>query len=244
MCSKHTLCPWNAQQLIKLRVWFCFRRSGSVRKFAVSMGSKKQQHVDFFRKVILRRELIKYSMSGSVFIPFCGDGDLAKLYYKRPGVRKIFAADLDPDRTKTFLSRYPQDTHVATGDCDNWLFADDLPEEFSIADFDAYSHPYASFKTFWEWAHDHHSLRLTDRVVLFFTDGHRQAVKRTKLLIDPEGVRHKLPNLSTARRVYNFYMKLVILPWFTKTIRGWRIEQLKFYLRRDMIYWGAVISKS
>lgn len=53
------------------------------------MGQK--QHVDAFRKIALRRELLRYAVPGAAYVPFCGDGDIAsQLYYQRPRLTKLW----------------------------------------------------------------------------------------------------------------------------------------------------------
>jgi hypothetical protein len=204
----------------------------------------QKQHVEMYRKINLRKELLKHAIPGACYVPFCGDGDLAgQLYYKKPFVTKIFGADLNPDRIATFRQRYPHDTHLAVGDCDKWLFASDLPDEFSVCYFDSYSHPYASFKTFWQWANDFEYPRTAQRMVLFFTDGHRQGIIRSKVLIDPDNNHTRVESLAERRKLFNFYPKLVVFPWFVQQIEGWQINALKFYVRAGMLYWGTVITK-
>jgi hypothetical protein len=127
---------------------------------------------------------------------------------------------------------------VVGADCDRWPFlATQSIEPIAIADFDAYVHPYAAFLAFWGNAPK------TRRLLLFFTDGHRQGVKRTGTLHRPDGVREVYPDLNARRRVYNFYWRQVIEPWFGMVTTGWRVIRAQKYLRKDMLYWGALIEE-
>lgn len=58
------------------------------------MGSALQkQHVDLYRKVLLRRKLLALAVEGAAYVPFIGDGDIALELYA--GKHQIFGADLD-----------------------------------------------------------------------------------------------------------------------------------------------------
>lgn len=199
------------------------------------MGQK--QHVDFHRKVSLRNQLISYAAPGCAYLPFCGDGDLGQLYYRRPAISRIYAADLNPERVDNFRRRCPKIVAVA-GDCDRWPFPEVPDDRFSVGDFDAYAHPYPSFLSWFE------TVKLANRLVLFFTDGHRQGIIRSGVLINPDSKHIKIEKVNDRRRLFHFYAKLVIEPWFKKVIKGWKCNAAKFYLRAGMIYWGAVISRS
>jgi hypothetical protein len=199
-----------------------------------------KQHVQEFRKALLRSSLLKFAVKGNCFLPFCGDSDLAgKLYRHYPAITKVYAADLDAARVATTSQRYPEFiTKVA--DCDQWPFGE-LPDVFSVADFDAYAHPYKSFKAFWANA------KKADRLVLFFTDGAQQAIKQQGIFLDPDGVRHEVKDINARRKLFNFYMSRVIKPWFEKFIGPeWTVNRYQHYLRLGamrMTYWGSVISR-
>jgi len=196
----------------------------------------QKQHVDFFRKVMLRQALLPQSdKSGALYVPFIGDGDLAVELYQG---RKIYGADLNGDRVRTAQARLP-DAIITMADCDHWIFESDRASPlFSVADFDAYSYPYDSFRAFWAEA------RKTNRLILFFTDGQRQAIIRAGSYREPEGKKAELPSVKERRPVYNFYWIRTVKPWFESFIKPWAIREIKFYLRGGgMLYWGAVIEK-
>jgi hypothetical protein len=202
----------------------------------VSPGSAtkaQKQHVEFFRKTLLRKHLLMHASDGPAYVPFIGDGDLAVELYQ--GRRDIYGADLDADRVAMARSRL-RGADVRMEDCDSWPFPD-LDETFAIADFDAYVHPYRSFRAF--WAHADRQ----DRVVLFFTDGQRQGIKRSGVLEHPGGTRRTDLALWERRRYYNAYLERLVWPWFREFIAPWRMQHVFRYLRQDMVYWGAVIDR-
>lgn len=216
------------------------------------MSHEKQQHVDFHRKLALRRQLIKYAVPGAAYLPYCGDGDIARaLYYRNGKVTKLFAADLDPARVASFIKQCPESL-TATGDCDRWPFADDVPDAFAIADFDAYAYPYDSFRAFWNFAElsQNHS-RLADRLILFFTDGQRLTIRKGPgsrgTFHHPDGRKLKASsmNWNQTRSIFNFYLKQVCVPWLASVVtpENWTINTTKSYLRDSMIYWGSVITR-
>ena len=62
----------------------------------------QKQHVDYYKKILLRKNLLSYlSKEGDIYVPFIGDGDIAFDLYK---YRKIYGADLDPERVKAILA--------------------------------------------------------------------------------------------------------------------------------------------
>jgi hypothetical protein len=192
----------------------------------------QKQHVDLFRKLMLRRRLLRDSLPGPVYVPFCGEGDIAKELYAD---RQVYAADLDADRVNNAQSLIPSAV-VRCADCDGWPFADLDPPPFTICDFDAYSDPYASFRAFWQEAPK------SKKLALFFTDGHRQGIIRTKWLITPDGTHRKLEDISERRKAYNFYFRSIVLPWFVQYVEPWKVSKTQSYLRgSSMLYWGAVV---
>jgi hypothetical protein len=198
-----------------------------------------QQHVQMYRKALLRRSLIRFAVEGSCYAPFCGSGDLAAIYAASSQTIKVYAADLDPKRVETCQSRYPEFiTKVA--DCDSWPF-DGVQDEFSVADFDAYAHPYDSFRSFWANANK------ARRVVMFFTDAAQQAVKQTGTFVHPNGQTFRIEDMNERRKVFNFYMTKVVQPWFENAIGPeWKVEKYEHYLRLGamrMLYWGAVVTQ-
>ena len=154
----------------------------------------QKQHVDLFRKLMLRRRLLRDALPGPAYVPFCGEGDIAKELYAD---RQVYAADLDADRVENAQSAMPSAV-VRQADCDGWPFADlDLPP-FTVCDFDAYSDPYASFRAFWMDAPK------SKKLTFFFTDGHRQGISRSKRLILPDGTHRQLDDVSEGGRPTTF----------------------------------------
>lgn len=193
----------------------------------------QKQHVNLYQKSLLRRSLVHSARPGAAYVPFIGDGDLALAHYA--GAFAIYGADIDQARVDTGRERLPGHT-IIKADCNAWPFPG-LPEPFAVADFDAYSEPYPSFRAFWEQAPK------TDPLVLIFTDGHRQGIIRTSWLHHPSGEKSHLETLRERRTAYNFYWQRIVKPWFTKFVQPWRVVRTKFYLRGQMIYWGAVLEE-
>ena len=63
----------------------------------------QKQHVDIHRKLLLRRSLLTHAVEGAVYVPFCGDGDIAAGLYRG---RTVYAADLDPKRVEVCRTRF------------------------------------------------------------------------------------------------------------------------------------------
>ena len=192
----------------------------------------QQQHVDLHRKLLLRRRLLRGEKTGLAYVPFIGDGDIASQVYEG---WTIFGADLDAERVETARGQL-DGARVEVADCDEWPFPD-VRRQFHMADFDAYAHPYASFRAFWANA------RKARRLVLVFTDGERQAIVRAGVLRHPDGSKRPLDDLRERRRLFNFYFRKVVLPWFRDYIEPYAIVRRGFYLRGMMLYWGAVIER-
>lgn len=194
----------------------------------------KQQHVDLHRKLAIRKALLVKAQSGPAFVPFIGDGDVADTLYRD---RTIYGADLDPERVKMARSR-GFTGEIRQADCDSYPFGD-VQEAFAVADFDSYAYPYAAFRTFWDKAEK------TDPVVMFFTDGQPQGIKRKSISTDPSGNKQRFDDAATRRKAFNFYWPQIILPWFTEYIKPWNVLATKFYIRGNnhMLYWGAIVSR-
>ena len=191
-----------------------------------------KQHVDFYRKVAIRKALLTKAIVGPAYIPFIGDGDVADALYRD---RTIDGADLDPERVATAKGR-GFTGEIRQGDCDEYPFAD-VKEAFAVADFDSYAYPYAAFRTFWAKAEK------SDPFVCFFTDGERQAIKRSGAYRHPSGDSTDVSTIVERRKAYNFYWKQIVEPWFQEYVKPWHVLATRFYLRRDMLYWGAVVSR-
>lgn len=198
-------------------------------------GSAQKQHVDIHRKLLLRRHLLSRlgdDGAGAVYLPFCGEGDIAAELYAG---RAIFGADKDPARTAVAQSRLAR-AQIKTADCDTWPFPG-LSDSISVADFDSYAYPYASFRAFWE------SASKADRMLLLFTDGERQAIKRSGYYHTPSGAKKYL-KAAAKRDAYNKYWIAHIKPWFVDHVKPYVIVETLHYLRKDMLYWGAVIDRA
>lgn len=175
-------------------------------------------------------------MPGAVYVPFIGDGDIAAALYAD---REVYGADIDPARVATASGRLAGSIVVA--DCDKWppQFAG-LDTVFAVADFDAYAYPYDAFRAWWANA------RKADRVAVFFTDGQRQACKRSARWHDPDGREMGDGNPSNTagfRPYFNAWWSKVVAPWIEAATAGWSIVATDKYQRRDMLYWGAVLAR-
>lgn len=179
--------------------------------------------------------MLRWARPGDIYVPFIGDGDLAHdLYDDHPGT--VYGADLDPQRVVVAQERL-HNADVRVADCDSWPFAGEKAK-FAIADFDAYSDPYTSFRSFWTMANHH------DRLLLFFTDGRRQGFERTGSWTKPDGSKIKFPAGSLEKAAaFNFYLPKHIWPWFDDYIKPWRVLQRMRYLRAMMVYWGVAIER-
>ncbi|MFC1929742.1 class I SAM-dependent methyltransferase [Chloroflexota bacterium] len=197
--------------------------------------SEKKQHVEFQRKIKLRKGLIAKAgkLEGACYVPFIGDGDIAFELYQG---NKIYGADIDTERVEVAKSRL-KDAEIITADCDKFPFKGQKTV-YSLADFDSYSYPYDSFRSFWEEA------KFGSQCVLFFTDGQRQAITRAGSYRTPEGKKVKAKTVTEKRTAYNFYFNKTLLPWFREYIKPWKAVHVTKYLRSaSMCYWGAIITR-
>lgn len=202
---------------------------------AGTAGAK--QHVDMYRKIALRKRLLGKALAGAAYVPFLGEGDLAVELYAD---RLIAGADLDPDRTRTASARLPATAILTSGDCNVWPFpavSEASQATYAIGDFDAYSYPYDSFRAWWEACPNK-----AKTLVLFFTDGQRQAIKRTGVWHHPNGEHRTEPDLAARRVFHNMYLKRVADPWLRGAVAPYRVQTLASYIRGAMIYYGAVVS--
>lgn len=175
---------------------------------------------------------------GAVYVPFIGDGDVAVELYSD---RKVFGADLDEERVKVARSRmagYGWPATVITADCDQWPFYGEKTK-FAVADFDAYTYPYHSFRAFWAMS------KKQDLMIVFFTDTVKQAIKRGGHVHHPDGSMTELPALPSRKRsaVYNSWFSKHLWPWFEAYVTPYRVLDRIRYLRQDTVYWGAVIQR-
>lgn len=189
----------------------------------------QQQHVLQFRKYLLRKRLLRWSAEGAAYVPFIGDGDLARLLYLG---RPIYGADLDPDRVAN-AAQLPG-ALVREADCDLWPFPD-VEATYAVADFDAYVHPYRSFRAWWEQAD---KARV---VVCFFTDGHKQGVARSGVLTDFLGNKRTQIDKPERRAIFNHYLSKHVWPAFDEYVAPWRRLDRMAYLRGQVSYWGIAL---
>jgi hypothetical protein len=207
---------------------------------------EQEQSVEGFRKVLLRRHLLRWlrNTEGAFYVPFIGDGEIAaKLYRGRP----IFGADLDPDRVANARRRLPRAT-VIEADCDLWPFPNVETEGgFILADFDSFSAPYASFRSFWANAPKGR------RLVCVFTDGHRQGLNRTGWWNHPDGRKIRLgheggPRMGDREKklpIYGSYLTKHVWPWFDLKVKeaGYHYLDRWRYQRDMMVYHGFAIER-
>lgn len=195
----------------------------------------QKQHVDIQRKITLRKALIEKAgnLPGAYYIPFIGEGDIATAIYTD---KRLFGADTNPAMVKKAKERLP-DAEIIKADCDQFPFNKGTAT-FSLADFNAYSYPYDSFRSFWKGA------RIGSHCVIIFTDSQRQAIIRTGHYKTPDGEKHHLTKIAAKREAFNFYYTKTLLPWFKEYIKPWKIVYITKYLRGpNQMYWGAVIAK-
>lgn len=196
--------------------------------------TQQKQHIEFHRKITLRKGLMEKAgqLTDAFYIPFIGEGDIAVALYSD---KNIYGADIDPAMVETAKSRLPK-ANILTADCDQFPYIDNKVT-YSLADFDSYSYPYDSFRSFFKGA------RLASPCVLIFTDGQRQAILRTGRYRTPDGEKHHLQTMIEKRKVYNFYFNKIIVSWFNEYIKPYEVVYITKYLRKNsMCYWGAVIA--
>jgi hypothetical protein len=208
--------------------------SRPVAKSGTVAGATASQHVDLFRKILLRRNLLAQAMPGAVYAPFIGDGDIAAELYAD---RTIYGADLDPQRVATAHSRLRGEIVIA--DCDGWPFPD-LAEPIAVADIDAYGNPYKSLEAFWRAA------PTMPRVVIFGTDGMRLGIKRWRSRTIgplPAGEYDDTSSPPEKRTQYNFWWPRFVRPYLDALLTPAVVVDAAFYLRQHMLYWGIVVDK-
>lgn len=199
----------------------------------------QKQHVDPIRKLRLRKELMAKAgiTTGNIYVPYIGEGDIAFELYQDPGMT-VYGADIDQayiDKAKSRLIN----CDIRLADCElGFPFEDKGNMPYVMADFDAYTYPYMAFRFFWQWA------TAKDKIVLFFTDGQKYAIKRSGSYRTPDGDKVKVATLNEGRRLRSFYYTKTILPWFEAYVKPWKIVYEMKYLRNEMIYWGVVLELS
>jgi hypothetical protein len=197
-------------------------------------SAEARQHVEFHRKYLLRKRLLRWANPGAAYVPFIGDGDLAVDLYAN---RQIYAADLDQGRIDMASSRLPT-AEVRQADCDEWTFPG-LTDPIAVADFDAYTDPWTSFRAFWREAPKQ------DRLVFYVTDGLRQGMIRTGSLRLPSGKKKVYADADMRKiALFHFYWNQTVLPWLREFLGDeWRILEQYRYLRKMMVYGGFAIER-
>jgi len=195
----------------------------------------KVQSTDIHRKIKLRKTLLEKAgkLTGACYIPFIGEGDIAVALYSG---KSIYGADTDSAMVATAMSRLPTAV-IRTADCDKFPF-NKGDATFCLADFDSYSYPYDSFRSFFKGA------TIASQCVLFFTDGQRQAIIHSGHYRTPDGKKIIAKTKTEKREAYNFYFTKILLPWFKEYIKPYSIVYITKYLRDgSMCYWGAIIER-
>lgn len=194
------------------------------------------QSKDISRKVELRRRLLTHVGEGPVWLPFCGDGDIAAEVYQD---RKLWGADTDPERVKTAQVNHPTG-HFIKADCSTWPKLDMDP--VVVADFDAWDYPYDALRAWWEEGPK------ADRVAIFGTDAQRFNLARNNQCRMPDGTKEEFGTRfdkmqPRSRRLYNMWWKEVVRPWLEDYFAPWKITHEQQYLQGQVLYWGIVVEK-
>lgn len=186
------------------------------------------QNKDIRRKLRLRQELVLRASDGAVYVPFCGDGEMAEAY----AGRAIYAADIDQKRVETFRKRFP-DARVKAADVNKEFPFSESDTIYSIADFDAWDYPYDALRLFLSAA------QTTDRLVIFITDGMFQAITRKRTARDPDGT----PILGSQCRSVQKYLSDFVLTYLRKILSPRTIREESHFTINDMIYLGIVAAR-
>jgi hypothetical protein len=181
----------------------------------------------------MRKRMLRWAKPGAAYVPFIGDGDLSERLYTD---RLIYGADIDPERVEHARDKLPSTASIKMADCDQWPFQG-LKTQITVCDFDAYDDPYASFRAFWGNANK------GDRLVMFFTDGHRLAIQRTGYWVHPDGQTTYLATAAQKFKPYYFYVNQHIWPWLEKYIEPYRMLDKFVYLRGTVAYLAVAVEQ-
>lgn len=203
------------------------------------ISASGKQHVEIDRKFKHRRyfldKLAQYEQPTPTvaYVPFIGDGDIA---YELYNDMKIYGADLDPDRVATAKSRLTN-AIIKVADCDKFPFSG-IEDTISICDYDSYQHPYEAFTTFWE-----SNTKKSNRMVMFFTDGWKQAILRAGTYFDFQTMeKRNVEDTNDKRKIASNWYKTVT-NYVESVISPYHIVDIKHYNRGpSMIYWGILVS--
>lgn len=236
----------------------------ATRAGAVDLGSGKKQHVDLFRKIGIRRDLLEHvGQEGAAYVPFLGEGDIAAELYAE--TRQIVGIELDPDvahlaadrLTKIAAATSHIGPRIIVGDAEVWHpeAAGETVRSFAVLDVDAFSNPYVALEVAWRelaprpsidvdgYQHD----GLADRVAIFGTDGMRLAIRRSKsrmLAPLPAGEPlRKTDNINERRAQWNGWWPIV-LAYLEQLVTPATIIETRKYVRDHMLYWGIVVDRT
>lgn len=171
---------------------------------------------------------------GPIFVPYCGDADIAnELYAGRP----IVGCDTDAARVDTANRRGLPNARFVEGDAETFDDFGDL--RYVAADFDAYAYPYETFRNFMDKA------QRAARLVLFFTDGELQVIRRRVPagFRAPDGEHHAQLPMNENRAVLNNYWQGWALGYVTRALGayGYHVVESDHYVRNgNVLYWGCV----
>ena len=193
---------------------------------------EQHQHQEYFRKYLLRKRLLYWSLPGAAYVPFIGDGDLAVELYPD---RRVLGADIDQARVNVAAGRINGTSRIIRADCNEWPFPG-ARDHFAVGDFDPYADPYPSFRSWWENATRKKSLVVT------FTDGVMVGTTYSGLWVKPDGSKTFVPTEDRAR-AFQHYLSKTVWPWFRRYIRPYRMEYEMCYRRGLVVYWGAVLRR-
>lgn len=203
----------------------------------VGWGRERSQHVDLYRKLLLRRRLLRWTPRGPAYVPFCGEGDIAAEVYTD---RMVLGADIDEDFVAEAWNQVAGPMHfvdLRVADCDDYPFRD-YRQRIAVADFDAWADPWPAFRSFWELAPKR------KRLVMFFTDGHKINLMGDGRFIPPDGSpSYIIRSMDERKRRFNAYLSECIWPWFDGHIRPYRVVERMRYLRGNMCYWGVCVER-
>lgn len=196
-----------------------------------------QAQEELRRKLALRRELLRAAPPGPVWLPFCGEGELAEYLYTD---REMWAADIDPSKVARFHEKFP-DANVFVLDCDDWSELLDRMPPVAVADFDANTYPYDALRTFW----NHPAARSLDGCVIFGTDLQRYSARTKGIYRHPDGtIARPGPGTADARDAHAYWWVRHVRPWLHKLAdeSNWRVDRTVQVALRDNLYWGAQLA--
>lgn len=222
----------------------------ATRAGVVDLGSGKKQHVDLFRKIGIRRELLELVGPEAAYVPFLGEADIAVDLYAD---RRIVGIELDPDVARlagdrlVAVATQPDGWRplIVTGNAETWHHDALSASPFAVLDVDAFSNPYRALEVAWRNMTPEDNL--APRVAIFGTDGMRLAIRRSKsrmLAPLPAGEPLlKTDDINERRRQWNGWWAIV-LEYLTELVAPATIIETRKYVRDHMLYWGIVVDRA